>query len=117
MRILVGVLGILLSLPWVIAFVVFHEAYPPRQQLGVGALGLVFGACLVVAAGSLFLPAWRRAAVVVLVGLAAFYTLGYVVSARGRRRTARAARAAPRGHQASPAPTAVDPRAPGSREP
>jgi len=111
MRILVGVLGILLSLPWVIAFVVFREAYPPRQQLGVGALGLVFGACFVVAAGSIFLPAWRRAAVVVLAGLAAFYTLGYVVSARGRRR------AAPRGHEASPAPPPRDPRAPGSREP
>src|SRR5829696_5628273 len=101
MRILVGVLGILLSLPWVIAFVVFREAYPPRQQLGVGALGLVFGACFVVAAGSLFLPAWHRAALAVLAGLAAFYTLGYVLSAvgaaeRAQRRAGRRPRRHPR---------------------
>ena len=91
MRILVGVLGVLLSLPWVIAFGVFRTAFPPAQQRRVGCLGLVFGACLVVAAGSLVAPALHGAAVAVLAGLAAFYGAGYISGVRQRRRVRRGA--------------------------
>lgn len=57
MRILVGVRGAVLSLPWVIAFGVFARAYPPPQRRAVEALGLVFGVCFVAAVGSRVTPA------------------------------------------------------------
>jgi hypothetical protein len=78
MRILVGCLGILLSLPWVFAFGVFYENFKPRDRLLAGPLALVFGACLVAAAGSLFKPSWRRAGVWALAVLGVFYAAAVV---------------------------------------
>ena len=63
---LVGVIGILMSLPWLIAFGVFRQNFPPRQQLGAGLIGLASGVCLIIAAGSLVSPAWHPAAVGVI---------------------------------------------------
>ena len=63
MRVLVGVIGILVSLPWLIAFGVFRQNFPPRQQLAAGLIGLASGVCLIIAAGSLVSSAWHPAAV------------------------------------------------------
>lgn len=66
MRIVVGILGVLLSLPWFVVFGVFQQNFPPRDRRRVAVLGLVFGLCVAIAAGSVFIPSWYHAAVGVL---------------------------------------------------
>jgi hypothetical protein len=73
-RILVGVLGVLLSLPFV-AVGVFQRNFPPSQQRAVGLAGLVSGVCFVIAAGSVFVSSWGRAGVVVLAFLGTVYVV------------------------------------------
>lgn len=90
MRVLVALLGVLLSLPWVVALLAFNGAYPTRRQrLGAALLGLPFGACMVTAAGSLLVPSWRTAAAWGLAALAVFYgAVAAHQALRGRRRSA-----------------------------
>lgn len=64
MRIVVGIPGVLLSLPWFVVFGVFQQNFPPRDRRRVA--GLVFGLCVAIAAGSVFIPSWYHAAVGVL---------------------------------------------------
>jgi peptidoglycan/LPS O-acetylase OafA/YrhL len=63
-RIVVGIPGVLLSLPWFVVFGVFQQNFPPRDRRRVA--GLVFGLCVAIAAGSVFIPSWYHAAVGVL---------------------------------------------------
>ena len=84
MRILVGVLGLLLSLPFV-AMGVFQRNFPPRQQRAVGLVGLASGACFVIAAGSVLVPTWDRAGVAVLAFLGTVYLVLWVAHRFNRR--------------------------------
>ena len=78
MRVLVGIVGVLLSLPWFVAFWVFRRNFPRQQQQGVSALGLAFGACLCISGGSVFIPSWHRAAVVVVTILGTCYAAVWI---------------------------------------
>ena len=49
MRILAGVLGFLLGLPFVLV-AIFQQNFPRSQQLAVGLIGLMSEACCVIAA-------------------------------------------------------------------
>jgi hypothetical protein len=84
-RILVGLLGIVLSLPWFVAFGVFRQNFPPPQQRLAGLLGVAFGIGAIVSAGSLFKPSWYRAAVAVLIVYATSFVILWVASLIKRR--------------------------------
>ena len=77
MRVLVGLLGVLLCLPFV-AIGVFQRNFPPDQRRAAGLMGLASGACCIAAVGSMLVPSWERAGVIVLAIVATVYAVLWV---------------------------------------
>ena len=74
MRIVVGVLGVLLSLPFVLIGL-FQRNFPQSQQRVVELMRIASGTCCLGAAGSVFVPSWGRAGAVVLALVGAVYAV------------------------------------------